>query len=199
MTVLRRVRMMQPNGYNNGDKVGENPFFQETHVFILEILERRPSGFEIHAISDPSLHIVRARLNESSSFKVGDRVEIEGSSIGSLSSLRYRDLSNESINSLLETINQAIIVNPDAHLSFFNRANNISLKMHAFQLLPGVGKSTAQNWVKIRGPNGWVDFSEVNEKLEVDAISLLAERYVRELADPNEIPSLLELLVRISA
>jgi predicted nucleic acid-binding OB-fold protein len=71
--------------------------------------------------------------------------------------------------------------------------------MHAFQLLPGVGKSTAQNWVKLRGQNGWVDFSEIDEKLEVDAVSLLAERYVRELADPNEIPSLLELLVRTSA
>jgi predicted nucleic acid-binding OB-fold protein len=94
---------------------------------------------------------------------------------------------------------ESIRVNPDPHLGFFNRANNISLKVHAFQLLPGVGSSTAQSWVKIRGQNGWVDLAEVSEKLGVEVVDLLAERYVGELAEPAEVPSLLDLLVRVSA
>jgi len=94
---------------------------------------------------------------------------------------------------------ESIRLNPDPHLGFFNRANNISLKVHAFQLLPGVGSSTAQSWVKIRGQNGWVDLAEVSEKLGVEVVDLLAERYIGELADPAEVPCLLDLLVRVSA
>ena len=53
--------------------------------------------------------------------------------------------------------------------------------------------------MKIRGQNGWVDLAEVSEKLGVEVVGLLAERYVGELAEPAEVPSLLDLLVRVSA
>ena len=90
-------------------------------------------------------------------------------------------------------------MNPDPHLGFYNRANNISRKVHAFQLLPGVGSSTARSWVEIRGPNGWIDLDEVSQKLDIDAVDLLAERYVSEMENPGEVPCLLDLLVRVSA
>ncbi len=98
-----------------------------------------------------------------------------------------------------ESVAESIKVNPDSHLGFYNRANNISLKVHAFQLLPGVGSSTARSWVEIRGPNGWVDLDEVSQKLDIDAVELLAERYVSEMENPGEVPCLLDLLVRVGA
>ncbi|DAC35117.1 MAG TPA: DUF655 domain-containing protein [Candidatus Poseidoniales archaeon] len=199
MPSLDGMRKMQPNGYKDRGKEDEGPLLEETHVKVLEVLERRPSGHEVHAISEPGIYVVRARLIDASSCESGDRVEVEGDKIGPLSLLRYRDLSNESTNSLVDAIKEVINENPDGHLSFYNRANNISLKMHAFQLLPGIGKSTAQDWVQKRGPNGWIDLAEVSEKLGIDAVSLLAERYEKELIDPSEVPSLLELLVRTSA
>jgi putative nucleotide binding protein len=124
---------------------------------------------------------------------------MESGNVGPLSQLRFRDLSGEANSALEDAMQESIRINPDPHLGFFNRANNISLKVHAFQLLPGVGSSTAQSWVKIRGQNGWVDLAEVSEKLGVEVVDLLAERYVGELAEPAEVPSLLDLLVRVSA
>lgn len=189
---------MQPNGYNNGGPA-DGPLSAETHLRVIEILERRPIGMEVHGLSEPGLHIVRARLQDSSSCEAGDHFSLESGKTGPLSPLRYRDLSGDASSNLLDAVKESILQNPDAHLDFYNRANNISLKMHAFQLLPGVGSSTAQSWVQIRGANGWVDLNEVGEKLGVDAVELLAERYVKELADPLEVPSLLDLLVRTSA
>ena len=189
---------MQPNGNVDGD-TADGPFASETHVRVLDVLERRPTGWEIHAISEPGLHIVRVRLNDGFTSELGDHLSLDSGKTGPLSQLRFQDLSGEANSALQEVVANSIKVNPDPHLGFYNRANNISLKVHAFQLLPGVGSSTAKSWVEIRGYNGWVDLDEVSEKLGIDAVYLLAERYVKELQDPTEIPSLLELLVRVSA
>ncbi len=188
--------MMQPNGENNGDEEAEGPLADQTHLRVLDIRERRPVGHEMHALTEPGLQIVRARVHSSSTHEIGNHLEVSSDGIGPISIVRFRDLTNQANNSLLDAVKESITENPDEHLSFFNRAQNLSLKMHAFQLLPGVGKSTAQSWVQIRGANGWVDLDEVSKGLGVDAITLLAERYVKELENPAEVPSLLELLVR---
>ena len=38
---------MQPNGNSNGDPAA-SPFASETHIRVLDVMERRPSGWEIH-------------------------------------------------------------------------------------------------------------------------------------------------------
>ena len=187
---------MQPSGPNQGRREVDYPFENETHVRILEVMQRRPTGYEVHGISEPGLYLVRARINDDFSCNNGDCVDAREGNIGPLSHIRHQDLSSESSSSLKDQIKHSITNNPDQHLNFFNRANSISLKMHAFQLLPKVGKSTAQDWVKKRGPNGWFDLEDVSKKLDVDAALLLAERYEMEIKDPSESPSLLELLVR---
>lgn len=189
---------MQPNGNSNGDPAA-SPFASETHIRVLDAMERRPSGWEIHAVSEPGLHIVRARLNDGFKSESGDYIALDSGKAGPLSSLRFQDLTAEGNSVLQESVIESIKVNPDPHLGFYNRANNISLKVHAFQLLPGVGSSTARSWVEIRGPNGWIDLEDVSQKLEIDAVELLAERYVSEMENPGEVPCLLDLLVRVSA
>ena len=47
--------------------------------------------------------------------------------------------------------------------------------------------------------SGWIDLEDVSQKLEIDAVDLLAERYVSEMENPGEVPCLLDLLVRVSA
>ncbi len=89
-----------------------------------------------------------------------------------------------------------ITSDPDSHLSFFNRANNISLKVHSFQLLPTIGKSKAQQMVRARGMIGWENFTDIDDKCSIESVRLLAERYVIEMEDSVQIPRLLDLLLR---
>ena len=45
--------------------VGDSPmsiFSGETHLRILDISQRRPTGYEVHALTEPSLYLVRARV-----------------------------------------------------------------------------------------------------------------------------------------
>ena len=94
---------------------------------------------------------------------------------------------------------ESIAMDESVHLSFFNRAQPISLKMHSYQLLPGIGKSTAQQWVSKRGSMGWNDLHGVTNAIGQDASELLAERYAQEMEDPAQSPRLIDLVVRAGA
>jgi putative nucleotide binding protein len=175
-----------------------SPFSGETHIRILDMSERRPVGFEVHALTEPSLYLVRAKVLDREDIDNGSRVPIEDNKLGPLSLLRYRDLSTNGEDLILDELIGAIKDNSELHLGFYNRANNISLKVHAFQLLPGVGKSKAQKMVQSRGMAGWMEFSEVDEACEIDSVKLLAERYLIEIEDPLNNRSILDHLIRSS-
>lgn len=174
----------------------DGPLANESAVIVLDILDRLPSGYELQGLSSPSMYLVRARIEDKSIDSPGAIVETSSDSIGALSEIRYRDLTAESSSSLNEAIIDSINKDPQRHLGFYNRANNLSLKYHAFQLLPGIGNSKALQMVKERGASGWSSFEEVDKSCGIESANLLAERYVREMEDPSESPSLLELLVR---
>ena len=186
---------------NTPSDSGDGPssiFSSETHLRILDISERRPVGYEVHALTEPSLYLVRARVIDKEGITSGSRLIVEENKVGPLSLLRYRDLSSNSEDIILDELMGTIKDNTEIHLGFYNRANNISLKVHAFQLLPGIGKSKAQKMVQSRGMAGWMDFSEVDEACEIDSVRLLAERYLIEIEDPLNNRSILDHLIRSS-
>lgn len=83
--------------------------------------------------------------------------------------------------------------------SFFNKAGPLSLKQHAFELLPGIGSKKAQQMVEIRGRVGFKTLEELNEKCAIDAAELLANRFHQEMSDRNIQPRLVELLLPVKA
>jgi predicted nucleic acid-binding OB-fold protein len=170
-------------------------FTKETHIKILDLLEKRPFGIEIEGLTSPSLYLVNARLNDES-LSNGDKIELPSDKIGLINEIKYKDITTTSQSELVEGIMEEINSNPDNHISFYNRANNISLKVHSFQLLPSVGKSKAQQMVQARGMIGWENFSDIDGKCSIESVRLLAERYAAEMKDSDETPRLLDLLLR---
>ncbi len=168
----------------------------EVSVLVLDILDRNPSGFELQGLSSPSMYLVRARIDDDKINSSGVNVETNSGSIGPLSEIRFKDLTGQSSSSIIDAVLDLINSDPDRHLGFYNRANNLSLKYHAFQLLPGIGNSKAMQMVKERGGSGWSEFGQIDKSCGIDSAKLLAERYVGEMQNPSESPSLLDLLVR---
>ena len=89
---------------------------------------------------------------------------------------RIRDLSNAASIELPIIIQRIIEDSPDVFIQqFFNRAGNLSLKMHAFELLPGVGNKKAMEMVASRGRVGWENFTQLNEDCNINAAGLRSE------------------------
>ncbi len=189
-------RIMQPADGHESDEEPKGTYDDETHVRILGIQERRPMGHEIQCISEPSLHIVRARVNDVNGMEIGEAISLPSDQLGPLSEVRLKDLSGSAQQEMTSALMASINVDSERHLGFYNRANNLSLKFHAFQLLPGIGNSKAVQMVQARGIAGWNSFEEIDEACGIDSVRLLAERYVKEMQDVAQTPRLLDLLVR---
>jgi predicted nucleic acid-binding OB-fold protein len=187
---------MQFGGPDESDEEDPSPYESETHIRVLDMQDRRPMGHEIHGITEPSMHLIRARLNDSEELSEDSRMSADSESIGPLSEIRHRDLSPVSIGKLTEALLATISETPEKHLGFYNSAGPMSLKYHAFQLLPGIGNAKALQMVQLRGSVGWSDFAAVDEACAIDSARLLAERYVKEMEDDAQTPRLLDILVR---
>ena len=187
---------MQPADGHESDEEPKGTYDDETHVRILGIQERRPMGHEIQCISEPSLHIVRARVNDVNGMEIGEAISLPSDQLGPLSEVRLKDLSGSAQQEMTSALMASINVDSERHLGFYNRANNLSLKFHAFQLLPGIGNSKAIQMVQARGLTGWSSFDEIDEVCGIDSVRLLAERYLKEMRDVAQTPRLLDLLVR---
>jgi predicted nucleic acid-binding OB-fold protein len=193
---FQHLRSMPAQGPTGSENPEEGPLHHESSVLVLDVLDRIPSGFEIQGLSKPSMYLVRARIEDETVDSPGEDIEISSGSLGPLSEIRFRDLTAEASNDLNDAIVDSINSDPERHLGFYNRANNLSLKYHAFQLLPGIGNSKAIQMVKERGASGWSSFEQIDKSCGIESVRLLAERYQGEMNDPSESPSLLELLVR---
>ena len=187
---------MQFGGPDESDEKDSSPYESETHIRVLDMQDRRPMGHEIHGITEPSMHLVRARLNDSGELSEDSRMTADSESIGPLSEIRHRDLSPAAIGKLTEALLATIFEAPEKHLGFYNSAGPMSLKYHAFQLLPGIGNAKALQMVQLRGFVGWCYFAAVDEACAIDSARLLAERYVKEMEDDAQTPRLLDILLR---
>jgi len=91
------------------------------------------------------------------------------------------------------------IINDDAGgyiTRFFNRAGNLSLKKHAFELLQGVGNRKALDMVAARGREGFKDMADLEQRCGIAGAELLAQRFVVEIEDKKIQPRLCELISR---
>ena len=168
------------------------------------VIEHQEAGGAIVVVTEPALHVIRLRPKANSGIQaVGSRIfmgidhskrEVVQDILGFA---RIRDISNAASVELPIVIQQMIEDSPEVFVQqFFNRAGNLSLKMHAFELLAGVGGKKALEMVASRGRVGWESFAQLNEDCGINAPELLAKRFVSEIEDRSLEPRLIDLLLR---
>ena len=168
------------------------------------VIEHPEAGGVIVVVTEPALHVIRLRPKPNSGLQaVGARIfmgidhskrEVVQDILGFA---RIRDLSNGASTELPIIIQQIIEDSPEVFVQqFFNRAGNLSLKMHAFELLSGVGSKKALEMVASRGRVGWESFAQLDEDCGINAAELLAKRFVSEIEDRSLEPRLIDLLLR---
>ena len=168
------------------------------------VIEHPEAGGVIVVVTEPALHVIRLRPKSNSGLQaVGARIfmGIDHSKRDVVQDIlgfaRIRDLSNGASIELPLVIQQIIEDSPEVFVQqFFNRAGNLSLKMHAFELLSGIGSKKALEMVASRGRVGWESFAQLNEDCGINAPELLAKRFVSEIEDRSLEPRLIDLLLR---
>ena len=126
------------------------------------------------------------------SFTIGDRAYI-GKDVEQRSLVQkirgritYPELTPAAHGELPYIIEDIVKADPGRFLKFFNDAPAISVRYHALELLPGIGKKTVEHLVQERRkPFESLDDLEARGKV-ANPLKVIVGRILHELQDPTE-------------
>lgn len=101
-----------------------------------------------------------------------------------LGRVSYSDLTSASKVELLSVVEEIVKDYEDRFVSFFNNAHPLTPRMHALELLPGIGKRYMIEILNARDKKAFESYEELQKRTGVpDPSKLVARRIVEELAE----------------
>ena len=101
--------------------------------------------------------------------------------------LNIDDLTNTGYQSLEEAVLKIINKNEKRFVSFFNKAQPITNRIHSLQLIPGIGKKLMWEILETRKGMPFVSFSDIEERVKVSDIrKMVLNRILQELEEEEK-------------
>ncbi len=94
----------------------------------------------------------------------------------------YNDLTANAKAEILPVLEDLIAHQEQRFVSFFNNSQAITPRMHALELLPGIGKKSMWQIINAREKKPFTTFKDIHERTSVgDPIKVVAKRILDEL------------------
>jgi putative nucleotide binding protein len=171
----------------------------EEFAFVLDFIPRGKSaiikereGPLVQAIGEDRLTLLEILGANSAEFRSGERIPIGKENrvkiISVLGKLDYSELTNEARNELEPVLEQMIRQNQQKYISYFNELQPITPRLHALELIPGIGKTFMRQIVNQRERKKFESFEELERRVGLrEPIRLVAKRIVEELSGGSRI------------
>lgn len=161
-----------PEGKGFGQTKQREPIVQgigTTWFSILEITAERGGGFKQLAEYSVPKGVESGPLK-----KVKRRISIN-------------DLTNTGHEVLNEAILKIIKKNEKRFVSFFNKAQPITNRIHSLQLIPGIGKKLMWEIIDDRKRLPYLSFSDIEERVKISDIrKMIMNRIMQELEEEQK-------------
>jgi putative nucleotide binding protein len=99
-----------------------------------------------------------------------------------LGRIRYDELTPTAKGELPAVIEKIVRSHEAKFIEFFNRAQPITPKMHAFELLPGIGKKFMWQIVGEREKKSFENFEDIHRRTLIDPVKAIVKRVIEELS-----------------
>ncbi len=94
----------------------------------------------------------------------------------------YNDLTANAKAEILPVLEDLIANQEQRFVSFFNNSQAITPRMHALELLPGIGKKSMWQIINAREKKPFTSFKDIHERTSIgDPIKVVAKRILDEL------------------
>lgn len=166
----------------------------EEHAYILDFVQRGKSttvrgreGIIIQAIGEERLTLLELLGIQNTNFEVGERVYIgrEGRNkvMSVLGRLDYNDISQSAKNEITNIVEKIVITNEKRFVDYINMAQPITPRIHALELIPGIGKTYMMTIIKGRDKKKFDSFADIQNRVGLrDPAKLIAKRIIDELS-----------------
>jgi putative nucleotide binding protein len=193
--------LSKPTPHYNGGRTNEQSSgiqqYQrkyEEYAYVLDFTQRGKSitvrgreGIIIQAIGEERLTLLELLGVQNMNFETGERVYIgrEGRDkvMSVLGRLEYNDISQSAKNELTNAVEKIVIANEKRFIDYINIAQPITPRIHALELIPGIGKTYMMSIIKARDKKRFESFADIQNRVGLrDPSKLIAKRIIDEIA-----------------
>jgi putative nucleotide binding protein len=171
----------------------------EEYAYVLDFVPRGKSsiirdreGPLLQALGEERLTLLEILAMENTDFEVGERVYIgkEGRTkiVSVLGKLAYEELTNESKLCLLNVAEQIAMSNERRFVNYFNELQPVTPRLHALELIPGIGKTFMRQIINEREKKPFESFEDIQMRVGIrEPGKLVAKRIVEEISGGSRI------------
>jgi len=171
------------------------PRLYEEYAYVLDYLQfGRPAADKPRHLALPSVQVIgetyftllEAEIRAGTQVTLHERVYIGKDRREKINRIigriGYNDLTANAKAELLSVLEELIANQEQRFVSFFNNSQAITPRMHALELLPGIGKKSMWQIINARDRKPFTSFKDIQERTSVgDPIKVIAKRILDEL------------------
>jgi putative nucleotide binding protein len=177
--------------YSHGEH--GQPRKYEEYAYVLDFTPRGKSitvrgreGVIIQAIGEERLTLLELLGVQNTTVEIGERLYIgrEGrDKVASvLGRLEYNDVSQAAKNELPTIVEKIVVVNEKRFVEYINMSQPITPRIHALELIPGIGKTYMMTIIKERDKKKFDNFADLQSRVGLrDPAKLVAKRIIEEI------------------
>jgi len=171
----------------------------EEYAYVLDFIPHRKSltvkereGPMVQAIGEGWLTLLEILAMNKVSFEPGERICIarEGRTkvISVLGRLEYKDLTNDAKNELPTICEKMVKENEKKYVVYFNELQPVTPRLHALELIPGIGKTLMRQILDEREKKPFESFDNIQKRVRLrDPAKLIAKRLLEEISEEPRI------------
>jgi len=102
--------------------------------------------------------------------------------------IEYKDLTTASKEEVADIVEKIVKESPKKFLEFFNRAGQITTRLHQLELLPGIGKKHLWEILSARKEKPFESFEELKKRVSMlpDPEKMIIKRILEEMGDKDK-------------
>lgn len=116
-------------------------------------------------------------------FQIEQKIDIFDSPIKIDFHITYDDLTTVAKDELPKVLRKIVTEDKSSiFVDFFNKAEPLTLKLHALELLPNIGKKTLRIILEERKKQPFIDFKDIENRVGIkDVAGIIVERITKEI------------------
>jgi putative nucleotide binding protein len=165
----------------------------EEYAYVLDFTPRGKSvtvrgreGVIIQAIGEERLTLLELLGVQNVTVEIGERLYIGREGRDKVASVlgrfEYNDISQAAKNELPNIVEKVVFANEKRFVGYINMSQPITPRIHALELIPGIGKTYMMTIIKERDKKKFENFTEIQNRVGLrDPAKLVAKRIIEEI------------------
>ncbi|MBS7635177.1 DUF655 domain-containing protein [Candidatus Bathyarchaeota archaeon] len=152
---------------------------------------RREGGAIVQLVGEEYFTLLEAVVKSGVALRLADRVYIGKNSRREISyivgRMKYEDLTANAKMELENTIEKIVFNREKYFVNFFNTAKPITPRMHALELIPGIGKKYMWKIIDEREKKPFESFQDLQRRVNIpNPAKLITKRIIEELSSDSK-------------